>query len=198
MTREDGVPPEVSGFRLRPRPEVRDRVVLTPEAAGIKKSARGAVALLLADLARREHRHPEMRPQTSPRKDKSTALRATHSPTTARKGDIQGKGSGAPVKCLNRPLKAPPPGHILLIKFLAWVPSWGGLFSKDGTGKSASFFAGYIKGSVPPKTRHFDPFTHPGRRDFRVFLRRHDPDLQVPVLSYRTLPKSRFLPFQFY
>ena len=68
----------------------RDRAVLTPEAAGIKKSARGAVALLLADLARREHRQPEMRPQTSPRKDKSTALRATHSPATATEGGTQG------------------------------------------------------------------------------------------------------------
>ena len=86
--------PEVSGFRLRPRPEVRDRVVLTPKAVGIKKSARGAVALLLADLARREHRHPQMPPQPSLRKDKSTVLRATHRPTTARKGDIQGKGQG--------------------------------------------------------------------------------------------------------
>ena len=75
MTREEEVPPEVSGFRRRPGPEVRDRTVLTPEAVG------NAVAFLLADLARREHRHPEMRPQTSPRKDKSTAHRATHSPT---------------------------------------------------------------------------------------------------------------------
>jgi hypothetical protein len=39
MTREDGVPPEVSGFRRRSRPEVRDRTVLTPEPVG-KKSAR--------------------------------------------------------------------------------------------------------------------------------------------------------------
>ena len=66
MTREDGVPPEASGFRLRPRPEVRDWVVPTPEAAGVQKSAWGAIAFLLAELARREHRHPEMRPQTSP------------------------------------------------------------------------------------------------------------------------------------
>jgi hypothetical protein len=65
LTREDGVPPEVSVFRFRPRSEVRDRAVLTPGAAGIKKSARVSVALLLAELARREHRHPEMRPQTS-------------------------------------------------------------------------------------------------------------------------------------
>jgi hypothetical protein len=40
--------PEASGFRLRPRPEVRDRTVLSPEAVG------NAVALILADLARRE------------------------------------------------------------------------------------------------------------------------------------------------
>jgi len=67
-------------------PEVRDRAVLAPEAAGGKKSARGVVPLLLADLARREHRQPEMRPQTSTKQGKSTAHRATHSPTTGRKG----------------------------------------------------------------------------------------------------------------
>ena len=43
--------PEVSGFRPRPRPEVRDRSVLTQEEVGTKKSARGHVAPLLADLA---------------------------------------------------------------------------------------------------------------------------------------------------
>jgi hypothetical protein len=48
--------PEVSGFRFRPRSRVRDRAVLTTEAAGGKKSARGGVALLLAELARRKHR----------------------------------------------------------------------------------------------------------------------------------------------
>ena len=55
MTREDGVPPEVPGFRRRPRPEVRDRAAVTPGAAGGKKSARGSVAFLLAELAHREH-----------------------------------------------------------------------------------------------------------------------------------------------
>ena len=69
---------------------MRDLTVLTPEAAGGKKSARGVLALILADIARRKHRHPEMPPKTSPRKDKSTVLRATHRPTMARKGDIQG------------------------------------------------------------------------------------------------------------
>jgi len=73
---------------------VRDRAVLAPEAAGGKKSARGVVPLLLADLARREHRHSEMRPQTSTKQGKSTALRATHSPTTARKRSPQGYGEG--------------------------------------------------------------------------------------------------------
>jgi len=94
MTREDIVPPEASGSRLRPRPRARDRVVPTPEAAGRKKSARGGVVLTLAELAGREHRHPEMLPQTSPWKDKSTALRATHSPTTVRKGGTQGVRTG--------------------------------------------------------------------------------------------------------
>ncbi|MGO9578657.1 MAG: hypothetical protein ACLP2P_04510 [Desulfobaccales bacterium] len=73
---------------------VLDLTVLTPEAAGRKKSARGGVALLLAGLARREHRHPEMRPQDFPRKDKSTAHRATHSPTAARKRPPKGKLQG--------------------------------------------------------------------------------------------------------
>jgi hypothetical protein len=71
--------------------EVRDRTVLMPEAAGGKKSQPGAVALLLAGLAHRKHRHPEMRPQTSRRKDKSTALRAIHSLITARKGSVHEK-----------------------------------------------------------------------------------------------------------
>ena len=55
--------PETLGFRRRPRSRVRDRTMLTPEAAGIKKSARGSVALPLADLACREHRQPERRPK---------------------------------------------------------------------------------------------------------------------------------------
>jgi hypothetical protein len=42
---------------------MRARAVLTPEAAGGKKSALGGVAPLLADLTRREHWNPEMRPQ---------------------------------------------------------------------------------------------------------------------------------------
>jgi hypothetical protein len=50
-----------SGLRLRPRPEVRDRVVVTPEAAG------NAVALLLAE-PRRKHRQSQIHPQ--PRIDK--------------------------------------------------------------------------------------------------------------------------------
>ena len=47
--------PRCFGFRLGPRSRVRDRVVLTPEAAAIKKSGWGAVALLLAELTRRKH-----------------------------------------------------------------------------------------------------------------------------------------------
>ena len=50
--------PKVCGFRLRPRSRVRDRVVLIPEAVGIKKSARGVIPHLLADLARRKHLKP--------------------------------------------------------------------------------------------------------------------------------------------
>lgn len=37
------------------RAEVRDRVVLTPGAAGVKTSAWGVVPHLLADLVRRKH-----------------------------------------------------------------------------------------------------------------------------------------------
>ena len=67
-----------------------ERVVPTPEAAAIKESAWGVVPPLLADLARRGHRQTEMRPKTAPRKDKSTALSATHSAATARKRGTQG------------------------------------------------------------------------------------------------------------
>ena len=42
-----------------------------------------------------------------PRKDKSTAHRATQSPTTARKGGTLG-AEGGPAKCLNRPRKGRP------------------------------------------------------------------------------------------
>lgn len=46
---------EVSGFRRRPRPEVGNRTMLTPEAADIEKLALGAVSLLLCDLVLRKH-----------------------------------------------------------------------------------------------------------------------------------------------
>jgi hypothetical protein len=39
-------------------PEVRDRAVLTPEAAGIMESARSPAGLLLAGLARLYHLPP--------------------------------------------------------------------------------------------------------------------------------------------
>jgi hypothetical protein len=51
-----------SGFRLRSRPRARDLLLLT------SKAMCNAVALLLADLARREHRHrnaPSNLPQKS-------------------------------------------------------------------------------------------------------------------------------------
>lgn len=74
-----------------PRPEVRARAVLTQAEVGPKKSIWGAVALLLAELARRGHLHPEMRPKPSPTKQgRSTALQGRHSPTTGRKGGSQG------------------------------------------------------------------------------------------------------------
>lgn len=55
VTQEEEVPPEVFGFRIRPRVKVRDQVVLTPGAKSINRSARGGVALLLPELARQKH-----------------------------------------------------------------------------------------------------------------------------------------------
>jgi hypothetical protein len=49
-----------------PRPGERDRVVLTPEAAGIEYSVRGRVAPLQADLSRRRHGHSLPSPLTCP------------------------------------------------------------------------------------------------------------------------------------
>jgi hypothetical protein len=48
----------------------------------------------MATLARRGHRRPEIRPQTSPRKDKSTALRATTAPPWPAKGVPKGGVKG--------------------------------------------------------------------------------------------------------
>ena len=56
----------------------------------IKKSARAVIALFLAELARRKHLQPEMRPKTSTKQGISTAPRATHSRATGRKGGTQG------------------------------------------------------------------------------------------------------------
>jgi hypothetical protein len=70
-----------------------------PGGADTRSSRRGeigtgAVAFLLADLARREHRQPEMRPRTSLRKAKLTALgavKARHAPQTGHpKEEVQG------------------------------------------------------------------------------------------------------------
>jgi hypothetical protein len=91
MTRQEKVSPEVSGFRLRPKTRGVGSGRADTKTEGIQKSARGPSPLLLADLACWEHREPEMHPKTSLRKDKSTALMATHSPTTPRKGGTQGK-----------------------------------------------------------------------------------------------------------
>ena len=61
---------------------------LTPEAVA------NAVALLLANAARREHRHPEMRPQTSLKQGKSTALGAVTASPRPANGHPKGKGAG--------------------------------------------------------------------------------------------------------
>jgi hypothetical protein len=60
---------------------------------GIQKSAKGAIAFLLADIARRGHRHPQKPPQPSLWEDKSTVLSATQRTTTARKRSIQEGGT---------------------------------------------------------------------------------------------------------
>lgn len=113
------------------RPRVRARAVLTPEAAGVKKSARGVLALILADLARREHPNLRCAPRTSPRKDKSTAHRATHSPATARKGfTSQGGVYRRACEMLKSPAGRPRQRTIfLLIKFWGGGKKAGGVFS---------------------------------------------------------------------
>ena len=83
-------------FPTQTKAWVRDRTVLTPDEATIKKSAQSAVAFLLAELARRGHRQPTMRPNPSTKQGKATALRATHRPTKARKrGHPRGRSVGA-------------------------------------------------------------------------------------------------------
>ena len=62
----------------------------------------GAAALTLAELAPGGTGNLRCAPRPSPRKDKSTALRATHSPTTARKRSPQGKGGQGGVKGARR------------------------------------------------------------------------------------------------
>jgi len=54
-----------------------------------EKSGTGTIALLLADLARRKHRQPEM--WYPPGNDKSAALRATKALPRPRKGAPKGK-----------------------------------------------------------------------------------------------------------
>jgi hypothetical protein len=74
----------------------------------------------LADIARRGHQHPQEPPQPSRWEDKSTVLSATQRTTSARKRSIQEGGTPFRGACemLKSPAGRPPPGHILLIKFL--------------------------------------------------------------------------------
>jgi hypothetical protein len=51
----------------------------------------GIIALLLAVTAGQGHRYPQKPPQPSLWEDKSTVLRATQRPTTARKGGTHGE-----------------------------------------------------------------------------------------------------------
>ncbi|OGP69986.1 MAG: hypothetical protein A2Y80_04880 [Deltaproteobacteria bacterium RBG_13_58_19] len=94
------------------------------------------MALLLAELARRGHRQPEMRPKPSTNQGNSTALRATQSPTTARKGAPKGRKYGGPVKCLNRPQEGPAnrPYFAYKIYGLGSHRPGGGFFCRDPPG----------------------------------------------------------------
>jgi hypothetical protein len=65
---------------------VRDRRELTPKAVG------NGVALLLAELARRERRHLRSAPSPPPNKVNQLLSRGHHGAATARKGGPKGQG----------------------------------------------------------------------------------------------------------
>jgi hypothetical protein len=95
-----GVPPEVSGSDSYQGQRARDRELLTLEAVG------NAVAFLLADLARREHRHREMpfiRPPGEINLRRTGPLTAPPRPAN----DHPKQVTGGPVECLNRPQEGP-------------------------------------------------------------------------------------------
>ncbi|MDO9574307.1 MAG: hypothetical protein Q7I94_04855 [Candidatus Contubernalis sp.] len=91
-----------------------------------------------------------MRPKTAPRKDKSTALSATHSPTTTRKGSPQGKGgrcnpatrpgvrqpqtNAATMPPRPQPNAARYPGRIYGFKIFGGKEGRGGVFYRDLAG----------------------------------------------------------------
>jgi len=75
---------------------IGDRAVLTPGAAGGEKSARVPAFFSWLILPGGGIGNLRCAPQISPRKDKSTALRATHSPAKARKRSPKVKGPGVP------------------------------------------------------------------------------------------------------
>ena len=129
--------PETCGFRVRPRPEVRNRAALTPEAADVKKSAWGAVALLMADLARLEHRHPlKCAPTTSPGTINLRRTGPLTAPPRPRKGCTQrvsawvtlpcGQGSAGTIP--SRPDAARYPGRIFAYKIFGESRCRGGCF----------------------------------------------------------------------
>ena len=92
---------------------------------------------------------------------------ATHTPTTARKVDIQReKGSGVPVKCLIARRKAQAPGHILLIKFLGQSRHKGGSAVPPSTKKwKKSPWPAYLtRGGMGP----IPGFAFLGRKSFRL------------------------------
>jgi hypothetical protein len=76
----------VSGFRLRSRPRAQNRALLTPKTEG------NAVTFLLAEPARREYRHPEMRPQDPPGKINLWLSGPLRAPPWPRKGAPKERG----------------------------------------------------------------------------------------------------------
>ena len=90
----EGVPPRGVRFPTQNKGGGAGAHGADASTEGIQKSPHGAIALLLADLGRREHRQPEMRPKPSTTQGRSTALRAATAPPRPAKGAPKGKVMG--------------------------------------------------------------------------------------------------------
>ncbi len=139
--------------------------MLTPEVVGVKKSTRCAVALLLADLACRELRHLKCAP-TRPSPDKYTGAQGHSQP---HHGPLRGYPrltTGGPVKCLNRPRKAPPTVHILLIKFWGLGPIRGGSSIPHFVSLTRFFYERFLRKISRPSIQERGLYgTRPGVRE---------------------------------